>query len=325
LFDYVESELLEIEPIISTTSAYGRANRYVVDMLLAKLYMNAEVYTGTPEWDRAAIYVNKIINEGGYSLDSNFVRLFSSDNEGSPEIIFPLLAESVTSQSFGNTTYIVNGNLSADTMPLSQFGATQGWTGHRSTKAWYGLFGANAAELASSNDVRASLFWTSGHTYEMNDYREWTNGYPSIKFRNTASDGSGNAVDFSGTDFPFYRLADVYLMYAELAIVRNAAGTSTSDALTYVNMVRTRSNADPISMGELDEDFIVDERGRELNLEGHRRSDLIRFNRFTGGNYIWPWKGGVAEGSSIPNTYKLFPIPATALQANPNLTQNPGY
>ena len=97
------------------------------------------------------------------------------------------------------------------------------------------------------------------------------------------------------------------------------------DALTYVNDVRERSNADPISMGELDEDFIIDERGRELNLEGHRRSDLIRFNRFTGGSYNWPWKGGTPEGTSIPDTYKLFPIPATALQANPNLTQNPGF
>jgi hypothetical protein len=324
LFDYVESELLAIEPVISTTSSYGRANRYVVDMLLAKLYMNAQVYTGTAEWDKAAIYVNKIIDEGGYTLDPNFIRLFSADNNDSPEIIFPLLAETLTSQSYGNTTYIVNGNLSADTMPLAQFGASEGWTGHRATEAWYGLFGANEAELQASNDVRASLFWTDGHNYEMTDYRTWVDGYPSVKFRNTFSDGSGNPLAFSSTDFPFYRLADVYLMYAELA-VRGAANTNMGDALTYVNAVRDRSNADLISMGELDEDFIIDERGRELNLEGHRRSDLIRFNRFTGGSYNWPWKGGTADGTSIPDTYKLFPIPATALQANPNLTQNPGY
>ncbi len=326
LFDYVELELLTIEPIISTTSSsYGHANRYVVDMLLAKLYMNAEVYTGVPHWDQAAVYVNKIINEGGYSLDPNFVRVFSADNNGSPEIIFPLLAESLTSQSYGNTSYIVNGNLSADTMPLAQFGAAEGWTGHRATSAWYGLFGSSAEDLAASNDVRASLFWTEGHNYEMADYKEWTDGFPSIKFRNTSSDGSGNPVSFTSTDFPFYRLADVYLMYAELAVVRNAANTNPGDALIYVNAVRDRSNADLISMGDLTEGFIIDERGRELNLEGHRRSDLIRFSRFTGGSYNWPWKGGTPAGSSIPNTYKLFPIPATAIQANPNLTQNPGY
>ncbi|WP_407556607.1 RagB/SusD family nutrient uptake outer membrane protein [Winogradskyella sp. 4-2091] len=324
LFNYTESELLAIEPVITTTSSYGRANKFVVDMLLAKLYINAEVYTGTPRWDDAATYVNKIINEGGYSLDSNFVRIFSSDNNSSPEIIFPLLAESLTSQSYGNTTYIVNGSLSADTMPLAQFGASGGWTGHRTTKAWYGLFGNSAADLGSSSDVRASLFWTTGHNYEMNDYREWTDGFPSTKFRNTASDGSGNPVEFSSTDFPFYRLSDVYLMYAELAL-RGAAGTSMTDALTYVNNVRTRSNADAIGMSDLTLDFIIDERARELNLEGMRRSDLIRFNKFTGGSYIWPWKGGTAGGTSISDDYKLFPIPATALQANPNLTQNPGY
>lgn len=324
LFDYVEAELLEIEPVIRETSSYGRANRYVVDMLLAKLYINAEVYTGSPRWDDAAVYVSRVINDGGYMLDNNFVRMFSLDNDTSSEIIFPLLAESVTSQSFGNTTYIVNGSLSADTMPLAEFGATQGWTGHRSSKGWYGLFGNNLAELQASNDVRASLFWTDGHNYEMADYREWTDGFPVIKFRNTASNGSGSAVDFSGTDFPFYRLADAYLMYAELA-VRGASGTSMSDALNYVNAVRTRSNASNITMSDLTLDFIIDERGRELNLEGHRRSDLIRFDRFTGSSYIWPWKGGTPEGSSISDSYKLFPIPATALQANPNLTQNPGY
>ena len=140
LFNYVESELLAIEPVIRETSNYGRANRYVVDMLLAKLYLNAEVYTGSARWDDAATYVNRVINEGGYSLDSNFIRMFSADNNTSPEIIFPLLAESVTSQSYGNTSYIVNGSLSANTMPLAQFGATQGWTGHRASKGWYGLY-----------------------------------------------------------------------------------------------------------------------------------------------------------------------------------------
>ena len=70
---------------------------------------------------------------------------------------------------------------------------------------------------------------------------------------------------------------------------------------------------------------MIDERGRELMLEGHRRTDLIRFGRFTGGSYLWPWKGNVENGATIPSTYNLFPIPLPALQANPNLTQNPGY
>ena len=105
----------------------------------------------------------------------------------------------------------------------------------------------------------------------------------------------------------------------------SGGGGSASTALDYVNAVRTRSNASAISAGELTLDFILDERARELNLEGHRRSDLIRFGKFAGGSYLWPWKGNNVNGVSISNDYKVFPIPASALQANPNLNQNSGY
>ncbi|MAX71462.1 MAG: RagB/SusD family nutrient uptake outer membrane protein [Flavobacteriaceae bacterium] len=324
LFNYVEGELLEIEPLMPESNGYGRANKYVVDMLLAKLYINAEVYTGEQRYDDAFTYINKVITEGGYQLTDSFVENFSADNFNSTEIIYPLIADADNSRSYGNTTYIVNGSLSSDTMPIAQFGALEGWQGHKASPAWYGLFGNSASDLANSNDERASLFWTDGHTFEMTDYREWTNGYPSIKFRNTNFEGSSTATAFSSTDFPMYRLADAYLMYAELAL-RGAAGSDMGLALDYVNNVRIRSGASTISSGSLTLDFILDERARELNLEGHRRTDLIRFNRFTGGNYIWPWKGNTLEGTSIPDYYNLFPIPEQARGANPNLTQNPGY
>ena len=331
LFVYLKNELEEIEPLLLTTNTYGRATKGAAQMLLAKLYLNASVYIDpgttndealealTQSLDKALIYASKVINEGPYSLDPDFVHIFSADNNNSTEIILPLIADAVVSQSYGNTTYIVNGNLSADTMPLAEFGATDGWGGHRSTKAWYSLFG----DLDTSTDIRASLFWTSGHNYEMNDYREWTDGYPSVKFRNTNFTGSSLPSSFSSTDFPLFRLADAYLMYAEAQIRKD--GTPNSTSLGYVNDVRTRSNATTISQSELTLDFIIDERGRELNLEGHRRSDLIRFGMFTGGNYLWPWKGNIQNGAAIPDTYKLFPIPSSALQANPNLTQNPGF
>lgn len=324
MFNYIESELIDIEARISATNTYGRANKSVVRMLLAKLYMNAKVYTGTERYNDAAIYINKIITEGGYTLAPDFLANFSGDNNTSPEIIFPLLADAATSQSFGNTTYIINGSLSVDTMTPSTYGSTEGWGGHRSSKAWYGLFGSSAAALAASTDDRAHLFWTNGHNFEMTDYKIWTNGYPSIKFRNTNLAGGSGATPFSGTDFPLYRLADVYLMYAECAL-RNATGTTPAQALIYVNEVRDRSNASLIGPSELTLDFILDERARELNLEGHRRTDLIRFGKFTGSSYIWPWKGGTVNGQSISANYNLFPVPASALQANPNLTQNPGY
>jgi len=320
LFNYVESELLAIENALPDSNSYGRANKSVARMLLAKLYLNAEVYTGTARYSDALTFTKKVIDEGGYTLAPSFVSMFSGDNNTSTEVIYPLIADPLVSQSYGNTTYIVNGSLNSATMTLSTYGATDGWGGHRATKAWYGLFG----NLGTSTDDRAQLFWTSGHTYEMTDYKEWSNGYPSIKFRNSNFSGSSTPTSFSGTDFPLFRLADAYLMYAE-CVVRGATGGTITQAVDYVNDVRERSNATTITPGALTLDFLIDERGRELNLEGHRRSDLIRFGKFTGGSYLWPWKGNAVNGASIPSTYKLFPIPIQALQANPNLTQNPGY
>ncbi|WP_162126498.1 RagB/SusD family nutrient uptake outer membrane protein [Flavobacterium phycosphaerae] len=319
LFNYVESELLAIEDKLPQTNQYGRANKATARMLLAKLYLNAEVYTGAARYDDALIYVDKVITEGGYSLATNFTQNFSGDNNTSPEIIFPLIADAISSQSYGNTTYLVNGSLNSETMTLSAYGATEGWGGHRATKAWYSLFG----DLATSPDARAQLFWTTGHSYEMTNYKTWTDGYPCTKFRNSNFTGPTTPTSFSSTDFPLFRLADAYLMYAE-CVLRGGGGSMTQ-AFDYVKAVRNRSNAPAITMADLTLDFILDERGRELNFEGHRRSDLIRFGKFTGGSYLWPWKGNAVNGTSIPDTYKLFPIPLTALDANPNLTQNPGY
>lgn len=327
LFNYVESELKAIESTIKSSNGYGRANKAVVNMLLAKLYLNAEVYTGTAKYNESAMAVKKVINDGGYMLATDFVSIFSGDNDSSPEIIFPLIADAVSSQSYGNTTYIINGSLSSDTMTLTDYGATGGWGGHRATSAWYGKYCGgvtDATQLANCTDERAKLFWTQGHTFEMADYKKWPDGYPSIKFRNSNFSGNTLATEFSNTDFPLFRLADAYLMYAECA-VRGASEADMGTALGYVNDVRNRAKASTITQAELTLDFLIDERARELNLEGHRRSDLIRYGKFTGGSYLWPWKGNTVNGTAIPDTYKLFPIPLTALGANPNLTQNPGY
>ena len=331
MFEYVEKELLDIEAKIPLNNEYGRVNKSAVRMLLAKLYLNAQVYTGVARYNDALAYTNKIIAEGGFALAPNFRSLFSADNDrtaAKSEIIYALLADPIVSQSFGNVTYIINGSMSDATMQPTDFGnpggAGNAWQGHRATKAWYGLFGNSASALASSVDDRAKLFWTSGHNFEMTDYKAWVDGYPSVKFRNTNFQGSSVPTAFADTDFPLFRLADVYLMYAE-CVLRGATGGNATQALDYVNEVRNRSKAASINSTELTLNFLLDERARELNLEGHRRTDLIRFGKFTGGSYLWPWKGGVKDGTAIPDTYKLFPIPLSAIQANPNLKQNPGY
>jgi len=123
------------------------------------------------------------------------------------------------------------------------------------------------------------------------------------------------------TDFPVFRLADVYLMLAE-AVVKGGEGSSRGIALGYVNQLRERAfgdNSGNITDGQMTADFILDERARELYWECTRRTDLVRYGKFTTADYLWEWKGGVKEGKAVDSKYNIYPIPSTDLTANPNL------
>ena len=178
-------------------------------------------------------------------------------------------------------------------------------------------------------DSRA-LFWTDKQSLEINDIGQFTEGWGITKFRNVNGDGS-EAIhphdDFVCTDYPMFRLADVYLMYAE-AVLRGGSGGDRGTALDLVNQIRERAygnSSGNINDGELNLDFILDERARELYWEGHRRTDLIRFGQFTNGTYVWPWKGKAFDGTQVPAYRNLYPIPSADMNANPNLKQNFGY
>jgi len=124
-------------------------------------------------------------------------------------------------------------------------------------------------------------------------------------------------------------------MYVEAQMRKDGAtnaGTSTNttpQSLKYINDLRERANSGStsanVAKGDVNLDFIIDERSRELHWEGHRRQDLIRFNKYGGGNYNWAWKGNIANGTSIDSHLNVFPLPAASISANPNLTQNTGY
>ena len=173
-------------------------------------------------------------------------------------------------------------------------------------------------------DPRA-MFWTEGQTLEIENISTFTDGYAVTKFKNIdqqGNAGSDTTGDFTDTDFPLFRLADVYLMYAEATL--RGGGGSEALAISYMNELRARANNFG-TIASIDLDFILDERSRELYWEAHRRTDLIRYGRFSQSEYLWPWKGGVKEGISTPSYLDVFPIPSTDINANPNLTQNPGY
>jgi len=181
--------------------------------------------------------------------------------------------------------------------------------------------------VRESYDHRA-LFYTSGQNLEIAKVQDdFTSGFAITKFKNVTSAGvGGSATDFVDTDFPMFRLADVYLMYAE-AVLRGGGG-STSKALELINALRTRAYNDVsgnITATDLTLDFILDERAREMYWECTRRTDLIRYGKFTSDSYVWPWKGNSKDGIGVDAKYNLFPIPASDIGANPNLIQNTGY
>ena len=174
-------------------------------------------------------------------------------------------------------------------------------------------------------DSRA-MFHSDGQSLEINDVGLFTDGWAITKWKNVNSDGSAaQSPDYPDTDFPMFRLADAYLMYAE-ATVRGAASGDMGLAIGYVNDIRERAiGHDGGNVSSIDEQFILDERARELYWEAHRRTDLIRYGMLTGDKYIWSWKGNTKEGLPTNERYDLFPIPASDVNANPNLSQNPNY
>ena len=323
LFAWLESELLEIENTIvpANENEYGRADQAAVWFLLSKLYLNAEEYIGEARYAEVINYTEKIINSD-YHLVDDYQKLFLADNDrngAQDEIIFPIRYDGVNTTTFGGITFIMNAAVSgtlADEIGLTN--STAGWAGLRTTPEFVNLFPGGA----DSEDER-EMFYTTGHTLEIESVSVFTDGYLITKYKNLNVDGSpGQHGEYPDTDFPMFRLADAYLMYAE-AVLRGGGGSQTQ-ALAYVNELRERASAGVISQSELTLDFILAERGRELYWEAHRRTDLIRFDQFTE-NGIWAWKGNVPQGTTTASYRNLFPIPATDLGVNTNLTQNPGY
>ncbi|CAL2084799.1 starch-binding outer membrane protein, SusD/RagB family [Tenacibaculum sp. 190524A05c] len=327
LFEFIETELKAIENDLAAPMAneYGRADKGVAWMILAKLYLNAEVYLGTDRYTDCIEYCNKIIG-GGYSLAPNYLDLFKADNNVSAatnEIIFPLISDGLSTQNFGPTTVMVNGAVgSLEKNGVSLGVGEGGWGGAlRVRKQFADLFNGGAF----LTDTRNTLI-TQDRSDIITDISDRDEGFIIAKYSNVSSTGTpGVDQTFVDTDFPLFRLADVYLMYAE-SVLKGGSGGTIGQAVTYINALRTRANnPQEITVTDLTEDFILDERARELHWEAHRRQDLIRFNKFTGGNYNWAWKGNASNGISIPAHFNLYPIPSNSMASNPNLTPNPGY
>lgn len=321
LFSYVEKELLELETILpaARSNEYGRADRAAAQALLARMYLNAIVYTGTAKWAEAQTYAKKVI-DGGYTLNSDYRQLMLADNNsGNTEAIWTLNYDGIQTKNYGGTTFLVNASVGGD-MDQNVSGLSK-WGGIRTTKNLVNLF----PDATGTADKRAQFF---AQNLEIEKVSEFKDGYAVTKYRNrTKSGGFGKDPEktFSDIDFPVFRLAEMYLIYMEAAARSNS---NVTQAVTYANLLRTRaygSTAGNIGTPNLTADFVLDERARELYWEGFRRSDLVRYSKFTDAAYLWPWKGGVKNGTGVDSYRRLYPIPTTEVGSNPNIKQNPNY
>ena len=328
LFSWLETELKDI---ISANNlpgknnvVYGHVSMGVAKFLLAKLYLNAEVFTGNAMWNDCASVLTSLMGDG-YSLHttssgnfSAYQELFLADNEKcTDEIIFAIQQDGLYTQSYGVTNYLIFASTGGKMDP-AVMGISSGWGGLRMTPEFFNKF--------ADNDAR-KLFYTETQQADIDDVGDFTNGYAFMKFRNVRSDGSipnQQMIDgaltnpsFVNTDFPLMRYADVLLMAAECQL-HNAP----IDGLSAFNQVRVRAGLAPVTALTADE--ILDERARELYQECWRRNDLIRFGKFTSG-YTWQWKGEVKEGRDVDSYRVLFPIPDSDRLANTALKQNTGY
>ncbi len=346
IFLYVESELLEIQDLLSEPgTVYPQADKAAAWMLLARNYLNSEVYTGTARWEDCKTYCDKVEASGVYSLNPNYRHNFSADNHHpvNSEMIFAWEQDGTYSQGWVGTTFIIQSSCDPLYIPSARFhgiSVNPNWNGNRTRRDYLdvlldtiALYGGGPVPETDSffstcEDTRVYLKLKESLTIP-SATSSGNFGIGVMKFTALNADGTEPATfntSYACTDYPVFRYADAIMMRAEANYHLGDAGSAATD----INAIRVRAFGDAthnITAGDIDDDFILAERGREFYYEGQRRTDLVRFGKFSGGEYTWTWKGGVFEGASTDSYRDLYPIPGDEISANPNYNgqNNPGY
>lgn len=320
VYEFIRSSVEDNLALLSDGTGKTTINQWSANAILAKLYLNAEIYAGTANWAAAEASADAIINSGNYSLENNFFASFATSNGGSSENIMTLPYDEANAGGF-NLAQMTGHYLTQQTFDLQE----QPWNGYASLEAFYNAY--------DNNDAR-KLGFLAGPQFDIN-------GAPLIDAQAEANDPDGPGLNFTpeinelepgsfrqagarvgkfeiasgagqslSNDWPIFRYGDIILMKAE-AMWRQG---NTAGALDFVNQIRQRAGADPLTT--LDADILLAERGREVFAEGWRRSDLIRFGKY---NDAW-WEKPV----SSPDV-NIFPIPQGQIEVNADLVQNPGY
>ena len=337
VFNYVIDELKALaaddSAMPAAQSNYPRADKGSVLGLLARMYLNAEVYTGTAMWSEAKATCEKIFGLG-YKLAPTHAELFRGDNGENPdakgEFLFAASYNAEHTQSYGGTTYLTLSTLSGDDGAVNITGINGGWAGNRVpyeyVQRWFEDVKNPDYETGeyTYTDARAGYFYIKGRTESMQDnLNTFLNGWSCIKFNNVPHDM--DAVDYASTaatknfsdiDWPLIRLGEINLIYAEACM--HAGG----DASAQVKALADRAGV--AAPKTIDAEWLMAERARELMWEAHRRTDLIRYGKWISG-YNWTYKGGNFGGQDLPSHFNVFPVPSTELATNLELEQNPGY
>ena len=364
LYDYIQTELAEAEADMYEPgeAPFGRADKAANWLLRARLYLNAEVYTGTADYQNAKTYADKVINSGAYQLCNDYRLMFMADNdeneEAMKEIILPIRQDGMKTRNYGGSTYLVCG---ARTGGMPYMGTTNGWScivarnalvykffpnkdvpmipedvevpaqadlpNDAAIDAWDAQYGVRTVDIVeAAGDDRAMFYSGAGggkRTMDPSAINSFQSGLSIVKWQNIRSDGrSTSHTEYPDTDIPLFRLAEAYLTRAEANFRLNDTNAALQDILT---LRSHRGCTTQPQANEIDEMYILDEWAREFYLEGRRRSDLVRFDCFTTDKYLWDWKGGVKEGKSVSDIYNVFPITETDINNNPNMSQNEGY
>lgn len=342
IFDYCVSELTYLisdqSNMLPPRSNYPRADKGSAAGLLARMYLNSNVYTGVERWQEAKTVCEVIFNMG-YSLCPDYTALFRGDNGSNAlvhgEMLWVIDYDSGSTESYGGTTYLLCASLAATdiTDQSRPNGQRNGWAGLRVPYEYVSrYFNVTGQDYQTGTynvtDKRGEVFYIKGREESMDGaLYSFMNGWSCLKYNNIPYGQTDQSFlqssalkDYSDVDFPMIRLAEIYLIYAEACMHLGA----DAQALPMLQALSARAGVDPPT--EITRDLLVAERARELMWESHRRTDLIRYGLYHTDTYLWPYKGGDEySGQSFPEYKCLFSIPPTELAVNDMLVQNPGY
>lgn len=320
VFAFIESSIKDNIDLLPKENTKTTVNYYSAQAMLAKLYLNAQIYTGTPKWAEAEAAADEVINSGLFSLSSNFFTNFSERNNGSTENILTLPYDQNNAGGF-NLPQMTLHYLSQNTYNLQE----QPWNGYASLEEFYNNFDDNdvrknsflvgpqfASDGSRLNDISAEPGDPDGQplTFTPQINQLGPNAFRQAGVRVGKFEFASGAASSLNNDYPLIRLGDIILIKGEAAFRQG----KTAVALTAINQVRTRAGMPAYTSLTLD--TIFEERGFEMFAEASRRTDMIRFGKW---NQPW-WEKGQSQPFRA-----LFPIPQQAINANPSLVQNPGY